>query len=373
MLEPVASLASLTTAWLLTYLLHSTLVLGAVWLLTASGLVRDPRARDVLWKVAVLAGVVSATVGLVRPAPTPEVPEAVRVLAREIPAGGRALFIRGEDDALRVQARVLRRPAPGLGALGGAWILGALLAAAAGVRSRRLLQAGLGSLASADERAQAALSRVAGPQATAWTIGVSPHADSPCVLGTTIVLPERCARELGDGELEAVLAHEAGHLVRKDPLWLHVFDWMTRTFWVQPLNRLARCGFLEASELACDDWAVARLARPLDLARSISRVAEWSRPGERPVSATALARSRSGLSGRVRRILRGEGGARGGHLLGLGLSGVVLWLALALPAVRLGEAMEAVILRREGPSWVDAESGPGARVVRVEIRRVRAR
>jgi len=371
--DSVASLTSLPASWLVTYFLHSTLVLGAVWLLTASGWVRDPRARDILWKVAVLTGLVSATAGVVRPAPQAELPAVAELLAHEIPSGEGALFIPDQGDVLHVRARLVRRPPSALGALAAVWILGALLSTATGLRKRRLLHAGVGPLAAADARAHAALSRVAGRRATGWKIGVSPYADSPCVLGTTIVLPERCAEELSEGELEAVLAHEAGHLVRKDPHWLQVFDLLSRALWVQPLNRLARCGFLEASELACDDWAVTRLTRPLDLARSISRVAEWSRPRARPVPATALARSRSGLSSRVRRILKGESGARGGRLLGLGLAGVVLGSALTLPTVRFGGAMEAVILRREGASWVDAGSGPGARVVRVEVQRLRAR
>jgi hypothetical protein len=373
MLDAVAWLSSLPAAWMVTYLLHSTLVLGGVWLLTGSGLVRDPRARDVLWKVALLGGVVSATVGVIRPAPQPALPEPAQLLADAMPAGERALFIRDEGDVVHVQARVLRRPPLGLGALGAVWILGALLATAAGSRGRRLLHAGVGSLAPADARARAALFRVAGPRAAAWKVGVSAHADSPCVLGTTIVLPVRCAMELGEGELEAVLAHEAGHLVRRDAVWLQAFDALIRALWIQPLNRVARRGFLDASELACDDWAVERIARPEDLARSISRVAEWSRPRVRPGPATALARSRAGLSSRVRRILAGERAAKRGRLVGLALAVVVLWSALALPTVRFGGALEAVILRREGASWVDAGSGAGTRLFRVQVQRVRAR
>ena len=45
--------------WLLTYLLHSTLLLGAAWLLTARW-VRLPAWRDLVWKVALVGGLVTS-------------------------------------------------------------------------------------------------------------------------------------------------------------------------------------------------------------------------------------------------------------------------------------------------------------------------
>ncbi len=46
--------------WLLTYLLHSTLLLGGAWLVTRRGALAAAR-REVLWKVALVGGLVSAT------------------------------------------------------------------------------------------------------------------------------------------------------------------------------------------------------------------------------------------------------------------------------------------------------------------------
>ncbi len=368
--EALAWFASRPAAWLVTYLFHSTLALTAVWLLVEMGVVRDPRARDVLWKVALVAGILSASVGVARPAPRPELPTAAQRFLREIPAGERALFFQGADGVVHVEARVSRRPRLGWAAgIGGLWFVGALLAMGAGVRCRLLFRAGVGPLRRADARAIAALARIADGRGRSWRVAESPHADSPCVLRGTIVLPERCAREMRDGELEAVLAHEAAHLLRRDPLWLEVMDLVSRVLWIQPLNRLARRGFLEAAELACDDWAVSRTQRPLDLARSISRVAEWSR-GAPPAPAAALAGSRSGLSGRVRRILRGEPGARWGRHVGIGLAVVVLGSALTLPTVRVGGAVEAVILRREQASWVPDDATGGPRLMHVRVVRV---
>src|SRR6185437_12150944 len=48
-------------AWLLTYLIHSSVLLGLVWLLTRRGRL-EPAASDLLWKVALLAGLVTGTI-----------------------------------------------------------------------------------------------------------------------------------------------------------------------------------------------------------------------------------------------------------------------------------------------------------------------
>src|SRR3989440_8271478 len=54
-------LASSLFAWLLTYLIHSTPLLGLAWLVTRRGRL-EPAASDLLWKVALLAGLVTGTI-----------------------------------------------------------------------------------------------------------------------------------------------------------------------------------------------------------------------------------------------------------------------------------------------------------------------
>src|SRR5262249_54762238 len=61
---PVVYAAAITAAWLVTYAAHSTLLIGAVWLLN-----RAPRlgrsARELTWKLALFGGVATASVVLV--------------------------------------------------------------------------------------------------------------------------------------------------------------------------------------------------------------------------------------------------------------------------------------------------------------------
>ena len=48
------------SAWLLTYLIHSTVLLGAAWLVTRRGRLQ-PAATDLLWKVALIAPLITGT------------------------------------------------------------------------------------------------------------------------------------------------------------------------------------------------------------------------------------------------------------------------------------------------------------------------
>src|SRR5207253_8962539 len=57
----MSALASSLLAWLLTYLLQSTVLLGVAWAVTRPGRL-EPAASDLLWKVALLAGLVTGTI-----------------------------------------------------------------------------------------------------------------------------------------------------------------------------------------------------------------------------------------------------------------------------------------------------------------------
>src|SRR5437879_7451915 len=56
-----ASLPSSLLAWLLTYLIHSSVLLGVAWLVTRRRRL-EPAASDLLWKVALLASLVTGTI-----------------------------------------------------------------------------------------------------------------------------------------------------------------------------------------------------------------------------------------------------------------------------------------------------------------------
>ncbi len=57
----MSALAASLLAWLLTYFIHSTVLLGVAWLVTRRRRL-EPAAAEVLWKVALVAGLVTGTI-----------------------------------------------------------------------------------------------------------------------------------------------------------------------------------------------------------------------------------------------------------------------------------------------------------------------
>lgn len=94
----------------------------------------------------------------------------------------------------------------------------------------------------------------------------------PAVVGlfrTRIELPNGIERVLTPGELDAVLAHERRHAVRRDNLILLVHELIVCLLWFHPLVWLTRSRLALYRELSCDE-AVA--CRP-DLVSALSKLA----------------------------------------------------------------------------------------------------
>ena len=78
-------------------------------------------------------------------------------------------------------------------------------------------------------------------------------------------------------QLDAVLAHEAAHVARRDPLRLSVTRFLACTlFYIPALRRLAE-DLTDEAEIEADDAALSR-SEPLVLASAILALAEWAVP-----------------------------------------------------------------------------------------------
>ena len=337
MLDPLPPLldAAATPAlvWLSTYLLHSTVLLGAAWALSRLPALAGPATQDALWKAALLGGVVTAGVFAgsggwaewdVLPAATPDVPapEATfssvvtdeAFMLHEFSAADDIAFVEPplpapfEDGA---PFRPLSIPA----LLGLLWVLGALIEGLRRMRHHRRFLDALGIRARVEDGdaplVLADLAHRAGVRRpvrlTTSAVLRSPVAldgwrrAEVCVPGAALALPP--------AELRALLAHEVAHLARRDPAWLGVFALTESLLWMQPLNRLARRGQQEAAEALCDGWAATQSA-PTAMAACLLQVAEWLRaPGglrayvvPSPV-AVGMAAKPSALRGRVERLI----------------------------------------------------------------------
>ena len=162
---------------------------------------------------------------------------------------------------------------------------------------------------------------------------ISDGLDSPAVLGRReICLPPRTL-ELSEQEMRVVLAHELGHLSRRDPLWAGIVATVETLFFLQPLNRLARKELQDASEFLCDDWAVERTGTPLVLARSLARVSGWL-TGQAPEPALGMVRRTDGrLVRRVERILEDSADRPRTPRWLMALSAVLFLAVAAIPPV----------------------------------------
>ena len=379
-----AGAVSVLSTWLLTYVLHSTVVVGAVWVLVRTGRVRRPTTQDLLWKVALVAALATASVAVLGPARlgSRALTVDVRSAARDGGVAWESALPPGQD-VQRVRIRAVEpspacrealagvptAPSRGLaavrracgarsgigwrGLLVAVWLLGAggLLLRALVVR--REVRGALRGAYPAPDDIRAAARRLSPPGRRPVEVVVSPSMDAPCVVGGRVVLPVRCALDLTPDQIQAVVAHEVAHLLRRDPAWISVGDLVCRALWMQPLNRLALRGLRESAELVCDDWAVDRTRRPMELASSIARVAEWIHPGRRmPAPALAhLAQLARGpgrvLSTRVRRVLTPGASRRAApRLHRLLLATLVVAPTFALPAVPRGATVFAVFVRQ---------------------------
>jgi beta-lactamase regulating signal transducer with metallopeptidase domain len=337
------TLTLLVVAWLLTYLVHSTILLGGAWLLSAARIVRSPVAKDMLWKTCLVGGILTATVY----SAFPYQPYSAHVLlpgvarttlaagARrvDLPVAAASAGLISPSWAARrpSDARVVSRapapdvqplaggspipdhqtPTPSLwswpGVILGVWALGAVLFLVRVLRCRLRLSRQLGDrreitggslVAMLDELRAAAGARR--PIRLTTSSGLA----GPVAMGAAeICLPERALTALSPAEQRAVLAHELGHLVRQDPLWLGLSVACESLFFFQPLNVLARRRVQETAEYLCDDWAVHQTGGSLTLARCLAEVATWIEAAPRAVPVSGMAANRSQLVERVHRLL----------------------------------------------------------------------
>lgn len=127
--------------------------------------------------------------------------------------------------------------------------------------------------------------------------------ESPAVIGSDeICVPRRFLSEVTVPQQEGILAHELAHVVRHDAWWLRVANLIVHVFFFQPLNRVARSRLTEVAEFAADEWAVQTMGEPLHLARGLAVVASWLTPATRSTTHPAMASARGSVL--VQRISR---------------------------------------------------------------------
>ncbi len=311
----MSALASSLLAWLLTYLIHSTVLLGAAWLATRRRRL-EPSASDLLWKVALLASLVTGTIQsrleLATPAavtlPVTTLPPAAPMNRPPAPAidGGNPRVQPSVREATSASVSHASLPLV-VALLWGAIALGSSLYYVA----RRLILVGR----LADRRAVgdgplaatlADLQRTTGYRRRVH-LTMARTISSPVALGLSeICVPELALSDLGSEQQRSMLAHELAHLARRDSVWLAGASLIERCFFFQPLNRLARRELETTAEYLSDEWAMRKTGSAVSLAKCLVTVAEWIQASPLGVPVAGLAERRSLLVSRISRLLEGR-------------------------------------------------------------------
>lgn len=229
----------------------------------------------------------------------------------------------------------------GVGALGGLAVGVLRLAMMAHVLGRASRPAGTELQLLADQLA-------AGVGAPATRVRLCEY-DRPLALATglrrpTLLLSTWMVDHLDRRELDAVLAHELGHVARRDYLITWAAVVLRDAFVYLPTSRAAFGQLRRDNELASDDLAVVATRRPLALASALAKA--WVHAlGSTPAHAGAPALLGAGGGGggadaierRIERLMAAEPGAppveRRSRIATLGAAGAALAGLLALQAV----------------------------------------
>lgn len=296
-------LAGLTVAWLLSYLIHSTLAIGLAAVLTRLSSV-TPAGRARVWRFALLAPVLTSAAhagGFIHSG-----------LTLDLARSGPQALIDWRAGLISLAPIAL---VPFVIFTG--WLAGRLV-------MRRLF--GVRRRASADLQSEvASLAVVVGCKVPRVTVSAS--AAVPAAIGFSEICVPASLLELATGdERRALLAHEMAHLVRRDPFWLACAGNLVRLTPYQPLNALALGELRAACEQAADDVAVTTTGDPSALARGLAKLATTL-----VLLSGSAAATGSPVVERVSRLLHGNsegtsGPARPVHRV---TAGVLAMLALA--------------------------------------------
>ena len=348
-------LAQQVFAWLLTYLLHSTLLLGLAWLASKPLARWSVAAEEAVWKLALIGALLTASLQLAagwepaagrwRLTQSPQTPPAVvEAVATSAPFrfAAPALLTSAPvavREAAAPAALSLRPSVPsmilGLWALGAAVLLGAYgrsyLKIRRRLRNRPRVVGGQMLNQLRDLSIGAGLNRPV-------RLSCSSRVPVPLALGLgepEICLPPRALAGLTAEQQEGMLAHELAHLARRDPLWLVISHVLAGALFFQPLNWVARRRLREISEMLSDEWAVRFTGRPLSLAGCLAEVAGWS-VGLRPLPLPGMADRPSSLAKRIRRLLdetRSPEHPARRVWLGAAMVALLILVAAAAPAI----------------------------------------
>jgi len=298
---------AIITSWLLTYLLHSTILLGAAWFISRVLADRRLALQEALLRMALVGGLITATLQVgfgVEPIGGAMVIDDLAAADRIAASDSSTVSAHGATPGIVDVESMVETIWPT--ALLSIWVIGSLLALFVLGRSirdlRRLLKTRrfrpTGRL----------LDRLAAAMGLRRPVRLSTTAAIAVPFATGIRRPEICCPErvgeLAPEHQKSLFAHELAHLARRDPAWQLIYRLGEALLFLQPLNRFVRRRLEEIAEHLTDERAVACTGNRLGLARCLVVVAHWGIADSPGVPATAFAAGPR-LDRRVKRLISG--------------------------------------------------------------------
>jgi beta-lactamase regulating signal transducer with metallopeptidase domain len=290
---------SLCFQWLLTYLLHSTVLIGCAALLDWRRRLTAGGVSSPLWRLALFGGFFSATLQPVLLGFFGDFQLTAEFAnAQTVPDVGFAALMLPPLQADAIDIAPLLVPTwLGIAVCGLVYL---------SIRLVRLIRVigRMPVLSSPDfeHRAHrlALCARIPMPQ-----LRIGAHLQTPFLApGRVICIPAWMLDRYESPRLHAALAHEMGHLRRHDDTWRIVSRVAAIVGWLQPLNRLAIGRLDESAELACDAWAASATGLRRELACSLEDCAIRGGPSRQDLSlAIGMAANRYILLERVKKLL----------------------------------------------------------------------
>ena len=249
-------------AWYMTYLIFSTVFLGAVALLTRFH--RPESGSEVLlWRLAVVAAPVLAGARI-----------AIEHTDRSVVAGSALATVAGTVGWVLMGITLA-------GTVVTAWLVLRLAGAARRERERLAARRPV-----RDPRTLAALNSLA--QDFERPLPRLTECDdllAPVAIGRREICLPTGMLGLPDEALRAVLAHEMSHLRESDSYWATLVQMIDRVGFLQPLQRLASRRIREAAEFRADEYAVRRTGDPGHL---VTALAYFARSGGNGVAVSGF-------------------------------------------------------------------------------------
>jgi uncharacterized protein (TIGR03435 family) len=149
------------------------------------------------------------------------------------------------------------------------------------------------------------------------------------VIRPVLLWPERLSVQLSNAQIEAIVAHEIEHILRRDNLTSSFHMLVEALFWFHPAVRWMGSRMNEERERACDEKVIEQSARPEAYAESILKVCAFC---IEPASPCVAGVSGSDLKKRILRIMT----HRSGVGLNLGRKALLCAAATALVAMPIG-------------------------------------